>query len=477
VWFLSFSPSARALVVGPGAVARIRRADDDELAAAVVSPALVMVFAGAIGSAREILAVARDHAATAAGVRRIEGRLDGTAGAEQETREIERVWENITRLTYSDTAIPNLPHLGVLRDALQLLQRPEEPDQYFAVREMVMLAGDESTGAPDAEGWTALPPSTVPDEIENRVAPESRVSAWAPPPEKEQRALEMVREVLGVEGFRPGPGLLVLAGDLEARIGDEAAAVDRLGQIFAGEGGSGAWVVGEILTLPATRAIALSGALELYLDVSSADCGAAAPALAEAVRERLNMQRPTRPEEGMSMEELLEEISRRVLASSGEVNDEDLPPHARATGWLGTERGAAEAEIVAAEGRLDVRLPPSYREFLLVSDGFGPLSGTITTLRAVSEIGWLADLERESVDAWLEGALSFTDDASDESAIRVIERTLLVGDGDGYVLLIPEQMNPNGEMVTWFFAHWVPGEVPFPSFRAFLEDAAARFVV
>ena len=48
---------------------------------------------------------------------------------------------------------------------------------------------------------------------------------------------------------------------------------------------------------------------------------------------------------------------------------DDLPQDAVKTRWLGSP-GATVAEIKDAESRLGIALPPSYREFLQVTNGW-----------------------------------------------------------------------------------------------------------
>ena len=56
-----------------------------------------------------------------------------------------------------------------------------------------------------------------------------------------------------------------------------------------------------------------------------------------------------------------------------------------AAGWIGSN-GATEAQIAAAEARLGVRLSPSYREFLQVSNGWGTTGSFIYKFWAVEEL-------------------------------------------------------------------------------------------
>ena len=57
----------------------------------------------------------------------------------------------------------------------------------------------------------------------------------------------------------------------------------------------------------------------------------------------------------------------------------DLDPAARASGWLGFP-GASEGQLQAAEARLGRRLPPSYRSFLQVSNGWRQITHYIDRL-------------------------------------------------------------------------------------------------
>jgi hypothetical protein len=68
--------------------------------------------------------------------------------------------------------------------------------------------------------------------------------------------------------------------------------------------------------------------------------------------------------------------SRMALARVVEAEGDTLftiPELQRQTRWLGNEP-APEQEIVKTETRLARRLPPSYRSFMKVSNGFGPVS-------------------------------------------------------------------------------------------------------
>jgi len=80
---------------------------------------------------------------------------------------------------------------------------------------------------------------------------------------------------------------------------------------------------------------------------------------------------------------ILIDISRMQLADSGIAAR--VPGHKAAANWLG-EPGASEAEIASAEQRLGVQLPPSYRAFLALSNGFDNISPFIYRLYTAAEI-------------------------------------------------------------------------------------------
>jgi hypothetical protein len=118
-------------------------------------------------------------------------------------------------------------------------------------------------------------------------------------------------------------------------------------------------------------------------------------------------------------------------------------------GWAGAEPAGEEA-IVAAEERLGVRLPPSYRNFLQVSDGWEDI-GSVDLFR-VGEVGWFADLMADLVEAWSD-IDSFVDH------LAILKRCLLIGDDNGgsgcYWLLHAEGIAESGE---WTAYVWWPGD-------------------
>jgi hypothetical protein len=100
--------------------------------------------------------------------------------------------------------------------------------------------------------------------------------------------------------------------------------------------------------------------------------------------------------------EFLTQWSQELLAYEDIRTDRRrlLPAGAVSAGWLGFA-GATEAQIAQAEARLGIRLPPSYREFLAVSNGWSVLTWFIDHLWSTDEIDWLSVRRQDLIDGWL----------------------------------------------------------------------------
>lgn len=156
-----------------------------------------------------------------------------------------------------------------------------------------------------------------------------------------------------------------------------------------------------------------------------------------------------------------------------------------AAGWLGYP-GAPPAAIEWAEARLGATLPPSYRAFLMASNGWRDAGSFVQKLWSTDEIAWLATRHRERIDAWLEGERTYgeplpTPDEQyfvygegQESFImrsEYLETALDISEergGDGMYLLNPRIVTPDGEWEAWFWAAWLPGARRYRSFQELL---------
>ncbi|WP_200307953.1 SMI1/KNR4 family protein [Streptomyces adelaidensis] len=126
---------------------------------------------------------------------------------------------------------------------------------------------------------------------------------------------------------------------------------------------------------------------------------------------------------------------------------------ARRARWLGFPP-ASEVRMAAMEERLSIRMPPSYREFLKVSDGWRHAGGFVSLLAGTDDAHWhndesgLADMFEEYLD----------EDAGPEERREVdIWRRGLQLDVESditHVLMDPEDVDEDGEWAVYTWASW-----------------------
>ena len=171
--------------------------------------------------------------------------------------------------------------------------------------------------------------------------------------------------------------------------------------------------------------------------------------------------------------ELLTQWSKDII-ESGEFDDDLLPANVKDTGWLGFD-GATEIQIADAELRLGTKLPPSYREFLEVSNGWRITTPFMWKLWPVEEIEWLPKRNQELVDIWTAENLTIPDENylvygenQDCSCLRseYFPTALEISDwGDSSLYLLnPQIVTSNGEWEAWSFANWKPGAERYQSY-------------
>ncbi|WP_218157459.1 SMI1/KNR4 family protein [Saccharopolyspora shandongensis] len=112
--------------------------------------------------------------------------------------------------------------------------------------------------------------------------------------------------------------------------------------------------------------------------------------------------------------------------------------------WMGNEP-AAEETVLAAEKRLGVRFPPSYRAFLLASDGWNGVGGWIELIWSCERIPWMRDTGGGANLIDLYG-----EDPDDEYAV-LFRRSLDVAEGEDFWFLDPAEVGPEGEWAAYLF--------------------------
>ncbi|MFD5698059.1 SMI1/KNR4 family protein [Streptomyces lasiicapitis] len=143
--------------------------------------------------------------------------------------------------------------------------------------------------------------------------------------------------------------------------------------------------------------------------------------------------------------------------------------------WLGFAPATPE-RLAACEARLGHRLPPSYRSFLEVTDGWRHAGGFVYLLADTEQVHWhedesgIGEMFREYLD----------EDASpeeiQEAAIWGRSLQLDVESDATSVLMDPEDVDEHGEWAVFTWAPWkaAPPE-RFASFWEFMQDAYREF--
>jgi hypothetical protein len=181
---------------------------------------------------------------------------------------------------------------------------------------------------------------------------------------------------------------------------------------------------------------------------------------------------------------LLQQWNDRLLASS--LADQ-LPPDVVARKWLGFPP-ATDTQIATAERRLGLPLPPSYRAFLSVSNGWQLLNDAIWRVWGTDEIQWFKRTHEDWIAAYTApspyGARA---EVSDEEYFsyetpqdfrpgHLKESLQISAVGDSAVLLLnPQVISKAGEWEAWFFANWIPGALRYRSFQELFEFEYYRF--
>ncbi|MDJ0704625.1 MAG: SMI1/KNR4 family protein [Leptolyngbyaceae cyanobacterium MO_188.B28] len=204
-------------------------------------------------------------------------------------------------------------------------------------------------------------------------------------------------------------------------------------------------------------------------------------------------------------ESFLRRWSQELIRAMGD-EQADLPPEALESGWLGYP-GATEEQINQAEAHLGMILPPSYRAFLKVTNGWRQTTPLIDRLWSTEEIEWFASRHQDWIDAFLEQnqeryspvsenhldanthltAPSVSDEEylvygeeQDCSKLRVeyLQAALEISDvGESAIYLLnPQVVADDGEWEAWFFGDWLPGADRYPSFRAMMQAEYENFL-
>lgn len=146
-----------------------------------------------------------------------------------------------------------------------------------------------------------------------------------------------------------------------------------------------------------------------------------------------------------------------------------------------SNHGASEQQLLKAETKLKIKLPPSYRAFLSASNGWRiPFENRII-LRPVEDIRWFRKEHKDWYEAYQMTAeplcvfeKDYFDYAKQDCAVFEIKhfaQTLCISEiaDDAVLLLNPMVIWPDGEWETWFFSNSSPGATRYRSFADWIN--------
>jgi hypothetical protein len=145
--------------------------------------------------------------------------------------------------------------------------------------------------------------------------------------------------------------------------------------------------------------------------------------------------------------------------------------------------GCPEEGVAAAEGRLGVRFPPSYRSFLLQVDGCDRLGLSYGGLLRAEQVRWFREDNLDWITAYSRADLPDISEEEhrvsgpeqDPARFRHAYLPHLLQIGDVYdsavYLLNPLVRDGSGEWEAWCFSDSHPGAYREPSFLALIEEA------
>ncbi|MFI9832313.1 SMI1/KNR4 family protein [Streptomyces sp. NPDC051913] len=164
--------------------------------------------------------------------------------------------------------------------------------------------------------------------------------------------------------------------------------------------------------------------------------------------------------------------AQQLAPPPGERNaSDDEPVRAR---WLGFP-GASQERIREVEERLGHRLPPSYREFLAVTDGWRNAGGFVWLLAGTGQVRRHQDAA--GLSEYFPGEVEHPT-PEDEMLAGMWGRALQLDvESDAvYLLLDPGDVGDDGEWAVYTYASWraSPPE-RYASFRLFMDDMYREF--
>ncbi len=198
-------------------------------------------------------------------------------------------------------------------------------------------------------------------------------------------------------------------------------------------------------------------------------------------------------------ESFLKRWSQEIVEAIAPDRDK-LPSSVIKSGWLGYP-GATDQQIAEAETRLNITLPPSYRAFLKVTNGWRQTTPFINKLWSTQKIEWFSVKHQKWIDAFWEKSGHLPAESSNSSSpppsvsdeeyfvygevqdcsklrCEYLQTALEISKrGEGAIYLLnPQVVTPNGEWEVWFFGDWLPGADRYHSFQEMMQAEYENFL-
>lgn len=187
-------------------------------------------------------------------------------------------------------------------------------------------------------------------------------------------------------------------------------------------------------------------------------------------------------------ENRIREWSYKRIEALEDYEKEELTQEVIESGWFACP-GATEEQIKQAETRLSVTFPPSYREFLKVSNGLQPVTDDDVLgikFYSIDIVTWLATNEQDIIDMFTQEDESIVPDEEyfvygelhNPFTYRAEYFQTLLDVGGSifaqnyYFSLNPQIITDNGEWEAWWFDRLFPpyNVQRYPSFSEMMND-------
>lgn len=158
------------------------------------------------------------------------------------------------------------------------------------------------------------------------------------------------------------------------------------------------------------------------------------------------------------MKTFLKQISEKAI----ELGDLEFTQDQTKKKWIGFDP-AYESEIKITEERLGIELPPDFKEFLLITNGFSAPNVIEPTFETTDKIDFLKNIDSHIIQTYNLNEI--------ENIGKQLEKSICIGgiNEEQYFLLVP----PNSlceHWKYWKFANWLHGEEEYKDLTDYFKE-------